>query len=341
MKILLTVDPEIPVPPVDYGGIERIVSGLSKAYSAAGHQVALLAHPSSTEESASQRFGWAGASAQRASDIRANALQLAQVARQWQPDIVHSFSRLLYLYPLLTHSSVRVVQSYQRAISAQSTSAMRAFARGRVAFTACGAHLFQNLPKPGQWTAIHNFTDTDYFRPDPQARREHLFFLGRVEPVKGPLDAIKVAQATGQKLVLAGNIPDEHADYFRQQILPLVDDKQIRYVGPVNDEQKRRWLQTAKALLFPIHWEEPFGIVMAESLACGTPVLAYNRGAVPEVIQNAFNGFKVANLTGMAQLVRRLADFDPQAIARDAQERFSKDVIAGQYLKIFHQMLGR
>ena len=121
MKILMTVDPEIPVPPLQYGGIERIVDGLAHEYTNLGHEVIMLAHPDSSCSGVQRVIGWKGKTASMKKDILSNARQLFQVAKRFNPDVIHSFSRLLYLYPILLCSKYNVVQCYQRAISARST----------------------------------------------------------------------------------------------------------------------------------------------------------------------------------------------------------------------------
>lgn len=337
MKILLTTDPEIPVPPTLYGGIERIADSLAKAYREAGHQVVLLAHPDSTCSGAETIIGWKGLSSLRKGDILKNALQLYQVAKLEKPDIIHSFSRLLYLYPTFLLSDIPMVQSYQREITLRSTMMAARLAGKKLAFTACAAHLFQNHPLREKWTAIYNFTDTDYFIPDPSRSRDYLFFLGRIEPIKGTAEAVKVALATGEKLMIAGNIPAEYQWYFDQEVKPHLSD-QIQYVGPVNDEQKRNWFQGAKAFLFPISWEEPFGIVMAESLACGVPVIAFKRGSVPEVVEHGVTGWVCQNLDEMIQATKSLNTLSSQASRIEAEQRFSCNVISGQYLELFQKI---
>lgn len=340
MKILITVDPEIPVPPKHYGGIERIVSALTKAYAQAGHTVFLLANPESGEEAAHEIVGWKGLSSVNDRDILTNALQLRRVYKRLSPDIIHSFSRLLYTYPLLFSAKVPFVQSYQRQISPHSTSVASFFGRKKIHFTACGAHMFQNLKhKHNKWTAIHNFTDTTYFQPDFQKTPEYLFFLGRIEEIKGTREAVEVALQTQTPLVIAGNIPKRHQGYFIEHIKPHLSNPLIKYVGLVNDEQKRGYLQGAKALLFPIKWEEPFGIVMAEAMACGCPVVGFRRGSVPEVVKNGENGFQVETTSEMCAAVKNLDTINRRKVRQDAENRFSIETISEKYLELFQSIL--
>lgn len=337
MTLLLTADPLLPVPPAQYGGIERIIDGLITEYAKMGHEVILLAHPDSTAKDAAKIIGWKGLEVNGKADIARNGLQLRAVYQREKPRIVHSFSRLLYLYPLFLTTKARVVQSYQREISPVSTARASQLAKDRLTFTACGAHMFRNLPNPGNWHAIHNFTSTDFFQDDPARPKDYLFFLGRIEDIKGAYEAIQVALATGEKLILAGNIEKSHIAYFNEKVKPYLDGKQIRYVGLVDDEQKRRWLQGAKAMLFPIKWEEPFGIVMAEALACGVPVLAFKRGSVPEVIEHGKSGWIGDNIDDLAQGVRNLGDIDRATCRQSAETRFSAGVIAQQYMELYER----
>lgn len=338
MRILLTVDPEIPVPPPQYGGIERIVSSLCQEYTRAGHEVWLFAHPDSGEAAVTKLLGWKRLKSGGLLNIAVNALQLARAVRSIKPDVIHSFSRLLYLYPVLGISRARIVQSYQRKVSPQSTRLMRMVAGKQIFFTACGAHMFATLPATHRWQAIHNFTDTRFFVPIAEPSLDYLFFLGRIEPVKGTREAIQAARSAGKKLIIAGNIPREHQDYFDKEVRPYIDNERLIYVGPVNDEQKRKLLQHAQALLFPISWEEPFGIVMSEALACGTPVLAFRRGAVSEVIQEGVNGFIVSHVAELSAAILRLPELDRARVRESAADRFSAQYIAGEYLSLFERL---
>jgi len=339
MRILITVDPEIPVPPSGYGGIERIVSSLSKEFAKRGHEVFLLANPKSTEESAVKIFGWKGASSVKNRDIRINAFQLKTVVKEIKPDVIHSFSRLLYLYPTLLTTKIMVVQSYQREISKYSTKLADLIGGKKIQFTACGAHMFKKFTGKKKWHAIHNFTDTNFFTDDATVSKEYLFWLGRIENIKGTKEAIHVALETNQQLIIAGNIEKRHQPYFLNAVKPHLSNPLIKYVGLVDDEQKLKWFRGAKAFLFPIKWEEPFGIVMAESMACGTPVIALNRGSVNEVIENGVNGYKVDTISEMIDSIKKIDQIDREKVRKDAEKRFSIGFIAEKYLELFEQIV--
>ena len=331
----MTVDPEIPVPPKGYGGIERIVNTLAKCHHEKGNEVILLANPESTCKYTTRNIGWRFLKSTSIMGSILNAIQLLKTVIQYRPDIIHSFSRLLYLYPVFIFSRTKVVQTYQRQISEKSTSFAEFFARKRLKFTACGAHIFSNLKNKSQFEAIHNFTDTSYFLPSEESQEEeYLFFLGRIEEIKGTYEAIQVAKAAGEKLIIAGNINTEHQHYFDTKVKPYFNE-QIKYVGVVNDEQKKALFQKAKAFIFPIKWQEPFGIVMAEALSCGVPVLGFNIGSVPEVITQGENGFISTTIEQMTKDVFKIDSIDKRKVRESAVSRFSESVIFEKYNSLF------
>lgn len=342
LRIALTVDPEIPVPPTHYGGIERIVAMLIEEYVARGHEVHLFAHPDS--RTPATLVPYQGSRSGSAHDTLQHAMQVLAYVRRHKLDVIHSFGRLLYLFPLLP-TRLPKIQSYQRHIARRSVRFGDALARGSLRFTACSQSCADTARGAGGiWQIIPNGVPLEryHFRPTvpPDAP---LVFLGRVERIKGAHTAIRVAQASGRRLLIAGNhaTSGPEALYFRQEILPHCDGSQIRYVGPVDDSQKDDLLGQSAAFLFPIEWEEPFGIVMAEALACGTPIIALARGSVPEVVQPRETGFTCQNADEMISAVQRLDTVDRAACRQAAERRFSATVIANQYEALYRQMAQR
>lgn len=336
----MTVDPEIPVPPVLYGGAERIAYGLLEQYAQMGHEVVLLANSLSTAPGAHIRIGWKGKSSNSKIDIFRNSWQLYRVYSKYRPDIIHSFSRLLYTYPLLLFCrKARIVQRYGRFISPVSTGIASRVGGKKLHFAAAAAHMLSHLPDTSKWRVFHNFTNTEFFKPTESASLDYLVFLGRIEPIKGPEDAIKAALASGNKLILAGNVPPEHEGYYNSVIVPYLSNPLISHIGPVNDISKVKLLQHAKALLFPINLKvEAFGIVMVESLTCGTPVIAYDIAAVPEVIIDSVNGYRVKNLEEMIKKIGEIDSISRKRVREDALLRFSSAVIAKKYLDYFKEL---
>ena len=339
MIILLTVDPEIPVPPINYGGIERIVDSLIKAYRKEGHQVFLVAHKDSSTVFTNGNFGWPAKSSKKYSNIFKNTFFLRNIVKKVKPDVIHSFSRLLYLYPIFLFEDVPVVQTYQREINSKSTKLASILAGKKLSFTCCGGHMVKDHPLADKFTPIHNFTDTNFFAPNKNIKKDILFFLGRIENIKGTKEAIEVALATNQKILSAGNVQPEHQNYFEKFVEPYLINDLIHYVGPVNDKQKLGYFQRSKAFLFPIKWEEPFGIVMAEAMACGVPVIGFDRGSVPEVVKDQKTGFIVKDTHEMIRAVNKVDTINNDEVRQDCEVRFSLEVISKKYLNLFEMKI--
>jgi glycosyltransferase involved in cell wall biosynthesis len=341
LRILMTVDPEIPVPPHHYGGIERIVDMLVRGLTEHGHEVSLLAHPASTTPA--RLFSYGGQQRSALVNAMRNTLQVWRCARALpRVSVIHSFGRLAYLAPVL-RSSVAKIQSYQRHITPRSVRLGNWLGGQSLHFTACSRACMQTAGvENGSWTIIPNGVPVSryLFRatvPDDAP----LVFLGRVERIKGAHTAIEVARRTGRRLLIAGNraTSGPESAYFEQEIAPACDGTTIRYLGPVTDAQKNDLLGQAAALLFPIEWEEPFGIVMAEALACGTPVLAFPRGAVREVVEHGVNGFCGDSVDALVTAVHELGAIDRHQCRAVCEARFSDQVIVRQYERLYYSCL--
>ncbi len=343
MRILLTADPMIPVPPTGYGGIERIVDALIRAYRAEGHQVALLARDSSTA-AADARFGWPVSRVSGVAATLRNALALRRTVGMFRPDVVHSFSRLAYLVPLLGRGTP-VVMSYQRHTGGRQTSLAARFGGNSLRFTGCSEYICHMArPHGGTWQAIPNFIEPERFTFASHVPADApLVFLSRVEDIKGPDTAIAIARASGRRLIIAGNRSDSGAqrEFFDREIQPRIGREGIEWIGEVNDEQKNRVLGSAAALVVPIRWDEPFGIVFAEALACGTPVITCPRGATPEIVIDGTTGFLIRNVDEGRTAVRRLDFINRARCRRDAEERFSAARVAHRYLDLYGDLVER
>lgn len=337
MRIVLTADPELSVPPKHYGGIERIVDMLARGLVARGHDVTLFAHPESS--SAGRLVPWPGASSLSVTDTMRNAATLARWVTRNRVDIVHSFSRIAYLTPILPMKLPKLM-TYQRAISPRTVRLGHALSRGTLAFTAISDWMMQPVKHIGHWTMIPNGVpiDTYTFRPTV-APDAPLVFLGRIEEIKGPHLAIEIARRAGRRLIIAGNIPDEKRGWVETHVLPHVDGDRARYIGPVDDKQKNALLGVAAAFLMPILWEEPFGIVMAEALACGTPVLGLSRGAVPEVVEHGVTGFVEHDIDGLVAAVDRLPSLDRSACRKRVEALYSDEVVVMEYESHYRELI--
>ena len=184
-------------------------------------------------------------------------------------------------------------------------------------------------------TIYHGVDLNDFtFCPEPEG---HLLFFGRMHPDKGPDEAIAIAQATDKPLIMAGIIQDEH--FFKERVRPHLDGDRIRFVGAVGPAERDRLLGGALALLHPIRFDEPFGLSVVEAQACGTPVIAYNRGSMPEVIADQETGFLVHDVAGATQAVARLDQLSRRACRDFVERRFSRELMVTQYIELYTQML--
>lgn len=345
MRILLIMDPGILVPPQGYGGHERLVYLFAKEYTRMGHEVHLLVTEGSVVEGctvhALGKEGFPQAEGELYKTIRKAWSFLLKHRNEF--DLVHNFGRLLYLLPIFNHP-VKKIMTYGREINASNIQKSILLPNKNLVFTGCSNNLVQRSGAKGNWHIVYNAIDFKKYNLNEQYdENAPLIFLGRIEKVKGCHTAIKLAKETGNKLIIAGNISPlaEEREYFRKEIEPHLDGEQIIHVGQVNDEQKNYYLQKAKALLFPIEWNEPFGIVMIEAMACGTPVIGYTRGSVDEVIDEGVTGFKVNNYEELKSAVQQLGKIDRTKCRQTASQRFDTAIIAEQYLSLFNKKNSR
>ena len=189
-----------------------------------------------------------------------------------------------------------------------------------------------------EFPTVYNGCDFTAYDPSFEPGK-YLAFLGRLSLEKNPLDAIRIAQAVDMPIVLAGQPQNPQEEkYFAEKIAPLIDDDRVRWIGPVNHAQKNEFLKNAAALLFPIQWEEPFGLVMIEAMACGTPVVAHRRGSVEEVVENGVTGFHMSVIDGMADLVPQALALDRRQVREHAQERFGFQKMVDEYLALYRTL---
>ena len=343
MRILLSADPMIAVPPLGYGGIERIIDALARKFRERGHQVGLVAHRDSRCP-VDAFFPWPGADPASTRDTMLNTWTLLRATARFRPHLVHSFSRLVYLAGILP-LPVPKIMSYQRHTGPRSNRHARRLAHGTLGFTGCSEFICnQGRPAGGVWRAVPNFVDaTAYaFRPTVAADAP-LVFLSRLDPEKGPDLAIAIARAAGRKLIIAGNAPTQGSarKYYETAVAPHFGRDGVEYVGEVDDRQKNLLLGSAAAMLVPIQWDEPFGIVFAESLATGTPVITCRRGALPEIIEPGRTGWFISDAAEGVEAVRKIPELSRAACRAAVDERFNLDFCATQYLEFYEQVIAR
>jgi len=232
------------------------------------------------------------------------------------------------------------LMTYQRAITPRTVRWSDRLSRGTLWFTAISHTLMTDAADVGNWRVVYNGVRLELYDFQPYAGPDApLVFLGRIEEIKGPHLAIEIARQAGRPLLIAGNIPAEHQGWFDRTVAPAIDGERVRYLGPVNDREKNALLGRAAALLMPVLWEEPFGIVMAEALACGTPVIGLARGAVAEVVDNGRTGFVCGSVDEMVAAVANLPTIDRAACRKTAELRFSDRVLVDSFEAIYREML--
>jgi glycosyltransferase involved in cell wall biosynthesis len=270
-----------------------------------------------------------------------NTLALMRAVRNFRPDIVHSFSRLGYLLPLLPLRLPKLM-SYQRHTGGRQNRIAARLGGNGLVFTACSEFIAaQGRPWGGRWETIPNFVDTDFYGFEPKVATDApLVFLSRVERIKGAHTAIEIARRSGRRLIIAGNRLEEGEGraYWEREIAPHIGRGGIEYIGPVNDAQKNVLLGGAAALVVPVEWGEPFGIVFAESLACGTPVISCPLGALPEIVIHGKQGFLVRNAAEGAAAVDRLHTINRIDCRQRAEELFSRAGVVSRYESLYREI---
>ena len=335
MRVAVTVDPYVPVPPRLYGGIERVADIVVRGLSERGHAVTLFAHPDSRTAGRLRPYG-----APPHAGWRPRLTELWQVGnvlwrRRQDFDVVFSWGRLAALLPILPYRRLPKVQRYCRnRVPWWSVRMAVRLAGSSIRFAGASSSLYDERPAQGKyggrWCTVYDGVEISKYTFVPRVPRDApVVFLGRIERVKGAHSAIAIARAAGRKLIIAGNrSPNgEEAAYFEQAIAPQIDGDAVRYVGAVDDAQKNQLLGSAAALLFPIEWREAFGIVMAEAFACGTPVIGFRCGSVPEVIRDGVNGFVCRDVNEAVRAMADLDRIDRGAVRADCEARFSAKVL--------------
>jgi glycosyltransferase involved in cell wall biosynthesis len=230
--------------------------------------------------------------------------------------------------------------SYQREPTGRTVRLSNWLHHGQLQFTGCSEYICRNGRERGggKWTAIPNAINLNsYVFRSKVAADAPLVFLSRIERIKGCHNAIEIAKRSGRRLLIAGNHAEtgEEGSYWRDRIAPELGRNGIEYVGTVDDAQKDQLLGEAAAMVVPIEWNEPFGIVFAEALACGTPVISYARGALPEIVREGVDGFLVNGVGEGCLAVNKLGSLNRAECRKRAETMFSSGVVARQYLSLY------
>lgn len=196
----------------------------------------------------------------------------------------------------------------------------------------------ETAPKLPYIATVYNGIDTEAFNLSDQPRDDYLLFMGRVTPDKGAREAVQVALKSSRRLLIVGSVFKDHQAYFDEFVKPFLG-KQIQYLGHIEHDKLAPYIQKATALLMPIQWEEPFGLTMTESMACGTPIIALRRGSVPEVVVDGQTGFIVDSIDGMVKAVEKVAAIDPKVCRQNVLDNFSTAKMVDAYEAVFKTVL--
>jgi glycosyltransferase involved in cell wall biosynthesis len=327
------------VPPHLYGGTERVISWLTEELVELGHDVTLFASGDSVT-SAKLEPMWPRALRLDGTVRDPYALHMMMIEqvfrRAHQFDVLH-FHLDYFSFSLMSQQSTPFVTTlHGRLDLPEHHPVFETFSSVPVISISNS----QRRPLPrANWvsTVSHGLPET-LLRPQP-VKPSYLAFLGRISPEKRLDKAIHIAQRSGLPIKIAAKIDAADADYFEETIRPLFALPGVEYIGEITDEQKSDFLSGALALLVPIDWPEPFGLVMIEAMACGVPVIAFNRGSVPEIIEDGVTGFVVEDETSAVGAVHEAALLSREIIRKKFEERFSSRRMAKDYLAVYRQMI--
>jgi glycosyltransferase involved in cell wall biosynthesis len=329
------------VPPKLYGGTERVVHWLTEELVALGHDVTLFASGDS-HTSARLDAMWPKALRLDGAVRDPNALHMVMLERVRRKcddeefDILH-FHLDYYPFSLFSRQPTPFLTTlHGRLDLPEHQPVFNAFS----SIPVISISNAQRRPVPqARWLrTIHHGLPKDLLTPRP-VRPDYLAVLGRIAPEKGVDRAIKIAIRCGIPLKIAAKIDRADQDYFDEFIRPMMDHPLVEYIGEISDREKPDFLSGALGLLLPIDWPEPFGLVMIEAMACGTPVIAYNRGSVAEIVEDGLTGFIVEDEISAVAAVARLATLDRRTIRAEFEARFTARRMALDYLDAYHELV--
>lgn len=337
MRIGVVAPLEMRVPPVAYGGTELVVSLLVEGLIKAGQDVTLFASGDSITKArlvpGSERF-LRGADRDKGILTMLNVLNCLERAGQF--DIIHNHT----CFEGLSTAGLIDTPVVTTLHGGMEGDWRLLFNRYRGWYNAISKSALSLLPEKERCAGvIYNAVDVESYPFNDGARDDYLLFLSRISPEKGPHLAIEVARRTKARLIVAGNVDAVDRDYFERRIRPQVDGRQIVFVGEADYHVKRELLAGARCLLAPITWEEPFGLFMAEAAACGTPVIAFRRGAAPEVVADGVTGYITDTVEEMAAAVDRVDGIRPADCRNWAMKNFHVDRMVRDYLAAYEMIL--
>ena len=326
------------VPPRLYGGTERVIAWLTDELVELGHDVTLFATADSRTRATLEPV-WPYAfrlSRQRTDPVAVQAALLDAVAsRAAEFDVIHFHIDWLHL-PLFTRLGVPFLTTLHGRLDISGLpDVARRFPDAP--FVSISNNQRRPLAEANWLGTVYHGLPAGSLQPrfEPGS---YLAFLGRLTREKGPETAMRIARTAGLPLRIAAKIPKGERGYFKEQLQPMIDGREVQLVGEVDDSTKQQFLAEAAALLFPIDWPEPFGLVMIEAMACGTPVIAFNHGSVAEVVDEGITGFVVGDEAEAVKGVQRLGELDRRKVHACFARRFTSARMAGEYIELYKSL---
>jgi glycosyltransferase involved in cell wall biosynthesis len=329
------------VPPKTYGGTERVVSWLSEELVRLGHEVTLFA--SGDSMTTAELVPCCPASLRLATgcvDTLAHHYVMLEkvLARKSDFDLIHFHVDYLH-FPLSAREHYNHVTTLHGRLDIPDLVPLYN-AYPNMPIVSISSAQREPLPNLNWQGTVHHGFPADTFAPSFK-QGEYLAFLGRTSPEKGLDRAIEIATRAGMPLKIAAKVDKIDQEYFDTCIKPLLNSDGVEFLGEIGYPEKNDFLAKAAALIFPIAWPEPFGIVMIEAMACGTPVIAYPFGSVPEVIQDGVNGYMASDITDAISAVGKLVKLDRKQVRKSYERRFTSGRMTQDYLKIYNRIVSR
>lgn len=341
MRIVQIAPFEEPVPPKKYGGTELVVYNIVEEMTRLGHEVYLIAAGDSTtsahlipivEKSLRQMYGPEELDTWRDFLKFFKMGEILKKVREINPDIVHNHLnwRLLVFSdfiecPMYTTIHGPITSLHERYTYSQFPQAN---------YISISNNQRKAMPELNWVKTIYNGIDLKRFKVNENKNREYFAFLGRTSQEKGLKEICQTIKKTKYKLKIAAKVDTVDKKYFEQEIKPLIDGKQIEFVGEIGPEEKSDFLRNAKGLLLWLNWEEPFGLVVTEAMACGTPVIVNKRGSMPELVKNGQTGYLVDSLEEMKKRLDEVEAIDPLVCREHVERNFSSSIMAKEYLRL-------
>jgi glycosyltransferase involved in cell wall biosynthesis len=327
------------VPPRGYGGTERVVSYLTEALVEDGHDVTLFASGDSRTQA--RLVPVAGRSMRLAPDrpewLMWHTVMLDRVFEMADRfDVIHFHTDFLH-YPLARRCATRSLTTLHGRLDLADLAPLHRHFDDQPLVSISAS---QRRPMAdANWLAtVHHGLPKDLYRPSREPG-DYFVFVGRISPEKRVDRAIEIARACGMRLRVAAKVDAADRAYFEREIRDLLADPLVDYIGEIGEAEKGAFIGGARALLFPVDWPEPFGLVMIEAMACGTPIVAYDCGSVPEVLEHGVTGYIVHDQDEAIEAARRIGAIDRRACRAQFEARFTADRMARRYVEVYRSLL--